>query len=124
MRSKYHEYPQYHTSADDLNFVTSSGLRRTLEVYAALIAEIEANDIPRAVFHGEPQLGKRGLYPTTGGQIDQASIGAIVDLLALADGTNDLKEMAALTGHDLKALESAFATLIDHGLLTSNSSRH
>ena len=124
MRSKYHEYPQYHTSADDLNFVTSSGLRRTLEVYAALIAEIEANDIPHAVFHGEPQLGKRGLYPTTGGQIDQASIGAIVDLLALADGTNDLKEMAALTGHDLKALESACATLIDHGLLTSNSSRH
>jgi len=123
MRSKYHEYRQYHTSADDLSFVTSRGLHETLDVYAAVINEIEANDIPRAVFHGEPQLGKRGLYPRTGGQVDQAEIGAVVDLLALADGTNDLTEIAAITGHDRKALDSVLATLINHGLLTSNSPR-
>lgn len=123
MRSKYHEYRQYHTSADDLSFVTSHGLQETLDVYAAVITEIEANDIPRAVFHGEPHLGKRGLYPKTGGQVDQAEIGAVVDLLALADGTNDLTEIAAITGHDRKALDSVLATLINHGLLTSNSPR-
>lgn len=117
MRSKYHEYPQYHTSADDLTFVTSSGLRTTLEMYATLISEIEANDLPRAVFHGEPQLGKRGLYPTMGGQVDQASIAAIIDLLALADGTNDLKEIVSLTGHAQRDLDSALSTLVGHGLL-------
>ena len=124
MRSKYHEYRQYHTSADDLSFVTSSGLRKTLEFYAALMSEIEVNDLPRAVFHGEPQLGKRGLYPTTGGQINQASIGAVIDLLAFSDGTNDVKEIARATGHDLSTLNSALAILVEQGLLTTNSSGH
>lgn len=117
MRSKYHEYSQYHTSADDLSFVTGSGLRTTLEMYATLISELESNDLPRAVFYGEPQLGKRGLYPTMGGQVDQASIGAIIDLLALADGTNDLKEIVSLTGHTQRDLDSALITLVEHGLL-------
>ena len=121
MRSKYHEYWQYHTSADDLSFVTSSGLRKTLEFYAALISEIEANDLPRAVFHGEPQLGKRGLYPTTGGQINQASIGALIDLLAFSDGTNDLTEISSITDHPIDVLDAALKVLVNHGLLTTQT---
>ena len=121
MRSKYHEYRQYHTSADDLSFVTRSGLRKTLEFYAALISEIEANDLPRAVFHGEPQLGKRGLYPTTGGQINQASIGALIDLLAFSDGTNDLTEISSITGHPRDVLNETLEVLVNHGLLTTQT---
>lgn len=124
MRSKYHEYPQYHTSADNLSFVTGSGLRTTLEMYAMVISELEANDLPRAVVPGEPQLGKRGLYPTLGGQVNQASIATIVDLLALADGTNDIKEIAAITGHAQCDLDSALDTLVEHGLLISHPARH
>ena len=121
MRSKYHEYPQYHTSSDDLSFVTSSGLRKTLEFYVALISEIEANDLPRAVFHGEPQLGKRGLYPTTGGQINQASIGALIDLLAFSDGTNDLTEISSITDHPIDVLDAALKVLVNHGLLATQT---
>ena len=121
MRSKYHEYWQYHTSADDLSFVTSSGLRKTLEFYAALISEIEVNDLPRAVFHGEPQLGKRGLYPTTGGQINQASIGALIDLLAFSDGTNDLTEISSITDHPIDVLDAALKVLVNHGLLATQT---
>jgi aminopeptidase-like protein len=122
MRSKYHEYPEYHTSADDLTFVTPRGLQTTLNLYSKLIDTLEGNRILHAVVAGEPQLGKRGLYPNIGGQVDQKSVSAILDLLAFADGTNDVVDIANATGHDLSTLNLLSDTLIAHGLLTTNVS--
>jgi len=123
MRSKYHVYPEYHTSADDLNFVTAKGLNETLAIYAEMVATIERNELYTAVVHGEPQLGKRGLYPNTGGQVDQGAVSATVDLLAFADGTNDLEDIAQLTGHDQTTLERLARVLVQHGLLTTTRLR-
>lgn len=122
MRSKYHEYPEYHTSADNLDFVTATGLSSTLTLYAKVVESLEQNRIPRAVVVGEPQLGKRGLYPDVGGQIDQKSVSALLDLLAYADGSNDLLDISRVTGHELSTLESLTNTLIAHGILTTNFS--
>ena len=122
MRSKYHEYPEYHTSADNLDFVTATGLSSTLTLYAKVVESLEQNRIPRAVVVGEPQLGKRGLYPDVGGQIDQNSVSALLDLLAYADGSNDLLDISRVTGHELSTLESLTNTLIAHGILTTNFS--
>ena len=122
MRSKYHEYSEYHTSADDLTFVTPRGLQTTLDLYSKLIDTLEGNRVLHAVVAGEPQLGKRGLYPNIGGQVDQKSVSAILDLLAFADGTNDVVDIANATGHDLSTLNLLSDTLIAHGLLTTNVS--
>lgn len=119
MRSKYHEYPEYHTSADDLNFVTSNGLRTSLDLYKELVRTLEHNEIYLATTRGEPQLGKRGLYPNVGGQVDQQSVSAIIDLLAYADGSNDLAEIASLGGHELSTLQRLTDVLVEHGLLTT-----
>ena len=68
-RTPHGEYPEYHTSADDLDFVKDEEL---LDAYAALIRIVEVLENDAAYLnlspHGEPQLGKRGLYPTTGGK--------------------------------------------------------
>jgi aminopeptidase-like protein len=122
MRSKYHEYSEYHTSADDLTFVTPRGLQTTLDLYSKLIDTLEGNRVLHAVVAGEPQLGKRGLYPNIGGQVDQKSVSAILDLLAFADGTNDVVDIANATGHELSTLDALSDTLIAHGLLTTNVS--
>jgi len=122
MRSKYHEYSEYHTSADDLTFVTPRGLQTTLDLYSKLIDTLEGNRVLHAVVAGEPQLGKRGLYPNIGGQVDQKSVSAILDLLAFADGTNDVADIANATGHELSTLDALSDALIAHGLLTTNVS--
>ena len=119
MRSKYHVYPEYHTSADDLSFVTATGLGETLGLYSEIVRELEHNEIYLATTRGEPQLGKRGLYPNVGGQVDQQSVSAIIDLLAYADGSNDLAEIASLAGHELPTLQRLADVLVEHGLLTT-----
>jgi len=98
MRSKYHTYPEYHTSLDDLTLVTPVGLAGSFEIYRKMISTIESNKRYRVTVKGEPQLGKRGLYPSvsTGRPGDDAD--TIVNVLAYCDGTNDLIELADIVG--------------------------
>ena len=122
MRSKYHEYSSYHTSADDLDFVTARGLESTLHMYGQIVKTLESNRILKATVPGEPQLGKRGLYPNTGGQVVQSSVSAILDLLAFADGQSDVIDIATITGHDVSHLRSIAEDLLNNGLLTTHFS--
>lgn len=122
MRSKYHEYTEYHSSADDLKFVTAKGLATSLNLYVEIVRTLEANRVLRATLAGEPQLGKRDLYPNTGGQVDQSAVNAVIDLLAFADGQSDIVDIAAATKHDVSHLRMLTETLIKHGLLTTGFS--
>lgn len=61
-RSKYHTYPEYHTSLDNFDVVTKKGLEQSFSLYSKIINIFENNIKPKIKVLGEPQLGKRGLY--------------------------------------------------------------
>lgn len=98
MRSKYGTYPEYHTSKDDLNLVTPQGLQGTYDVFQEIIRLLEANTTYEASTLGEPQLGKRGLYPTLSTKNSGLQVRNMMNLLAYADGTNDLIGIAERIG--------------------------
>ena len=110
-KDKYHEYPQYHTSLDNLDFVNGAQIRESLDIYESAISILENNRVLKsAVCKGEPQLGRRGLYPETGGSFNQYSkdnVGKVrkyqeIDIISwclfLADGNHDLVSIAERSG--------------------------
>ncbi|HUO69167.1 MAG TPA: DUF4910 domain-containing protein [Solirubrobacteraceae bacterium] len=119
MRSMYGTYPEYHTSLDDLSFVTPDALEGSLAMYLAIIDALEANEtLEIAIRHGEPQLGKRGLYPTLGSAREtEQRVRDMMWLLNLCDGTSDLLAVAERAGRPLSALAPIAVELIDSGLL-------
>ena len=97
-RSKYEEYLEYHTSADDLTFVSPEGLYGAYEVYKKCIELIEHNYKYIVTMPCEPQLGKRGLYPTISkkGSIDDTR--QLTAFIAYCDGKNDLITISNIIG--------------------------
>ena len=71
-KSKYHEFLEYHTSLDNMDFVSRTSMMESYGCYKMLINGIESNSIPKLNFEiGEPFLSKKSLYPKTGGAIKQ-----------------------------------------------------
>ncbi|MBN1559406.1 DUF4910 domain-containing protein [candidate division KSB1 bacterium] len=95
-RTPYGEYPEYHTSADNLDFVTAGSLSESLSIYLEVIHVLENNLVylnqnPKC----EPQLGKRGLYSALGGETNAKERQlAMLWVLNLSDGRHDLLEIA------------------------------
>ena len=96
MRSKYGEYPEYHTSLDDLTLVTPAGLEGSYAILRRAIEMIESNFRPTTTVRCEPQLGRRGLYPTLSTATSGAQVRAMMDLIAYSDGKRALLEIAEL----------------------------
>jgi len=95
MRTKYGKYPEYHTSLDDLkNVVTPDGLEGGYEALRLSIEAIENNCYPRVTVLGEPQLGKRGLYPTISTKNSASKTRLLSDLITWSDGNHSLLEIA------------------------------
>lgn len=89
-RSKYGEYSEYHTSLDDMNFISPEGLQGAYEVYERILNALEYNDFYRIKCLCEPQLGKRGMYPTVSRKGAYDVVKSMVDFIAYADGKRDL----------------------------------
>lgn len=94
MRSKYGCYPEYHTSLDDLNLVTPDGLNGGYTALKMAIECLEKNEILKSNILCEPQLGKRGLYPTISTKNTAEKVKNMMNIIGYSDGKTSLLDIA------------------------------
>jgi aminopeptidase-like protein len=118
-RTPHGEFPEYHTSADDLSLLGSQQLEEALDTVEAIVNVLDrdatyVNLSPK----GEPQLGRRGLFASLGGATDgRAREHALLWVLSLSDGRHSLLDVAERSGLPFAAVRSAADALLEHGLL-------
>jgi aminopeptidase-like protein len=123
MRTPYGEFPEYHTSSDDLNFVRGDALAESLDQYLSVVDTLERNrrcmnTNPKC----EPQLGRRGLYGAIGGSMDdRRGELAMLWVLNLSDGQHDLLDIAERAKLPFRTIATAAEVLRRHGLLADGS---
>lgn len=117
-RSKYGVYPEYHTSADDLTLISAEGLQGAYEVYTKICRTLEHNYYYKVNCKCEPQLGKRGLYPTISmkGQYDNVEI--MTNFIAYADGNNDLIDISNIINVPVENIMPHLEKLIANKLIS------
>jgi len=122
MRSIWGTFPEYHTSADNLDFIRPPQLAGSLRVCTAILDVLEnnrryCNQNP----YCEPQLGRRNLYRSTGGDTVGVEISARLWVLNLSDGENSLLDIAERSGIPFPAIAEAAELLGESGLLSAVS---
>ncbi len=119
MRSVWGSFPEYHTSADNLEFIHPAQLAGSLRVCAAVLDVLENNRRYLNLSpYGEPQLGRRNLYRSTGGGSIGAEINARLWVLNLSDGEHSLLDIAERSGIPFSTISEA-AELLCQGALLS-----
>lgn len=123
MRSPHGSFPEYHTSADNLDFVRPQSLEESQQCYQAVVDVLEHNRTYRSLNPKcEPQLGKRGLYTAIGGDKDAAKKQmSMLWVLNLADGSHSLLDIAERAGEDFDLTRQTAQLLVEHGLLAEVS---
>lgn len=117
-RTKFHEYPEYHTSADDLKLISPKGLEKSYYIYKEIIQALEVNEIYRINCLCESQLGPRGLYPTECFNRSSIAVKDMMDFIAYADGTMDLIEISDKINVPVKKLDEIAQVLLKANLFT------
>jgi aminopeptidase-like protein len=118
-RTPYGAYPEYHTSGDNLDFISPKAMVDTLETVREIFAILERNRCYINLSpHGEPQLGNRGLYDSVGGRSDakQAQL-AMLWVLNLSDGEHSLVQIAKRSDLPFDVISVAADALQHAGLL-------
>ena len=116
-KSKYGEYPEYHTSADNFNIVTAKGLQESFNVFTKVIEGMELSyNKPKAFFKCEPFMGKRNLYNTISSKLTSSrsdikmkNFRLNLDVLCYADGKNDIFDIC---NYVKASFEDVFDSLI------------
>jgi aminopeptidase-like protein len=123
MRTPHGKFPEYHTSADNLNFVRQESLADSFAKCWAIVDVLEQNKTyfnlnPKC----EPQLGKRGLYNQIGGAIEgKLQELAMLWVLNLSDGKHSLLDVAERSNLKFATIHYAAQMLLEHGLLTESA---
>ncbi|HYE96017.1 MAG TPA: DUF4910 domain-containing protein [Rubricoccaceae bacterium] len=118
-RTPHGEYPEYHTSADDLSLISPEALAGSLDALLRIADVLEGDGRYRSTEpFGEPMLGRRGLYRNAGGAVDTPETQrALLWVLNLADGQHTLLDVAERSGLPFEAIRTAADRLFEHGLL-------
>ena len=118
LRTKFGEYPEYHTSLDDLfNVVTPAGLKGGYNYVQSCITVLENNSLPTATSLCEPQLGRRGLYPTLSTTGSAESTKLMMDILSYSDGQSSLLDIANMLDTEFSEVLHVANLLVDQSLL-------
>ncbi len=118
-RTPFGEYPEYHTSADNLDFIRADALNESYQFVLRVLTALDATRHPVNVMpFGEPQLGRRGLYEAIGGHShtreDQL---AMLWVLNQADGDHSVDDIVEQSGLPRERIERALAALEQQGLI-------
>ena len=125
MRSVWGTFPEYHTSADNLDFLAPESLGESFQVCASIFDLLENNrSYKNLAPFCEPQLGSRGLYHSTGGISPETEINARLWVLNMSDGTHSLLDIAERSGLPFSILNDAADLLSRNGLLEPVNSPH
>ena len=116
-RTLFTQYPEYHTSKDDMNLISAEGFEGSYRVMCDVIDVLENNAKYRVTVFCEPQLGKRGLYPTISKKGSYDAILSQRDLIAYSDGRNDLIDISERIKVPVKELIPIKDKLVANNLL-------
>lgn len=115
MRTPYREFPEYHTSLDNKDFISFKALKESVEMYFDIMQTLELNDKYLNLYpYGEPQLGKRGLYT---GNVSREEVMQMMYILQYSDGQNDLIDIAERMKMNVKELNKVVELLVKHKLI-------
>ena len=121
-RSKYGEYKEYHTSADNLNFISKKGLENSLDIFCKIIDILELGIIPKRQSLGEPFLAKKKLYNTKSlwNKNDyERSLKLRMDFLAYCDNKENIFDIKKKINCSFDDLVSEYKILLKSGVLKS-----
>lgn len=119
-RTRYGDFPEYHTSLDNLSLVTAEGLQGSLEVLQKCIYTLENNRVFRCKIKGEPHLARRALYPSLSTKEWNENVRLMrmmMNLVAYADGQHSLLDIAEIIGADMNELTPMVEKLLNLDLL-------
>ncbi|PZT48516.1 aminopeptidase [Helicobacter valdiviensis] len=116
-RTKFGEYEEYHTSLDNLDFISKEGLEGGFNFVKKILETLEINKIYQNKILCEPQLGKYGLYPTLSTKESIKKIKDMRNLLMYCDGKRDLLEIAEICGFSLLEMKDSLKKFIELGLI-------
>lgn len=118
MRTPNGKYPEYHSSADNLELINADKLAGSLALCERAFEVLEGNvRYMNTSPHGEPQLGKRGIYRTIGGSIPEESLVTMLWVLNYSDGHNSLLDIAERSSIGFREVKQAADLLYEHDLL-------
>jgi aminopeptidase-like protein len=122
-RTPHGKFPQYHTSADNLDFISAMCLEDSFEKYLEIINVIEGNKVYWNTHpYGEPQLGRRGLYAAFGGRKDSSDREmAMLWILNLSDGHHSLLDIAERSGMPFFMIQECVEALVESKLLVEKA---
>lgn len=119
MRSKYGTFPEYHSSLDDLNFVTPDGLLGGFNAIKSAIDVLEGDGHYMVKVLGEPQLGKRGLYPNVSKKNQHNESRLIVDVFSYCDGKHSVLDIAEILNRPFDEIHKKIKLLLLNNLISS-----
>jgi aminopeptidase-like protein len=103
-----------------LELISPSGLGGAFDIYRKCIEALEENYVYKINCLGEPQLGRRGLYPTISKKGWHGEVKVMMDFIAYADGTNDLIAISNIVGVPVEELAGIAEKIKNAGLIESS----
>jgi aminopeptidase-like protein len=116
-RSKFHEYPEYHTSLDNFDLVTLKGIKKSFKIVKIIIETLLKKKIPQSKHYCEPNLSKRRLYSTLSRANNNSFGKNILNFLQYSDGKNSLKEISKKIKINIKNATKIYNILKKNNLI-------